>query len=209
MTPNSQATTEGYAREADALVDRWEKVSFTELHQPVLHLLPSAPSDVLDVGAGTGRDAACLAAMGHSVVAAEPTDELRASAIARHPSLRIEWLGDSLPDLASLVESRRTFDLVLLTAVWMHLDEGQRRRAMPKLASLVRTGGTMIMSLRHGPLPAERRMFDVGAEKTITLAQAARLDPIFQARTPSVQLHNRLAGVTWTRLAFVKAADIT
>ena len=41
-------------------------------------LIPATPSRVLDVGAGTGRDAAALAALGHSVVAVEPTPELRA-----------------------------------------------------------------------------------------------------------------------------------
>jgi hypothetical protein len=30
--------------------------------------------------------------MGHRVVAAEPTDELRGPAMALHPSPRIEWL---------------------------------------------------------------------------------------------------------------------
>jgi protein-L-isoaspartate O-methyltransferase len=37
---------------------------------------------VLDIGSGTGRDAAGLAAMGHSVVAVEPTAELRIGAAA-------------------------------------------------------------------------------------------------------------------------------
>jgi hypothetical protein len=48
-------------------------------------------------------------------------------------------------------------------------------------------------------------MFDVGAEETIGLAQPHSLHPVLHLRTPSVQLVNRAAGVTWTRLAFVKA----
>ena len=100
-----------------------------------MHLIPSVPARILDIGAGTGRDAAGFAAMGHSVTAVEPTAELRHAAMALHASARIEWLDDSLPDLALLHARSDTFDVVMLTAVWMHLDERQRQRAMPPVAS--------------------------------------------------------------------------
>ena len=90
---------------------------------------------MLDIGAGTGRDAASFAAMGHRVVAVEPTDALRLPGMALHRSKRIEWLDDSLPDLARLRSRGDDFDLVMLTAVWMHLDAKQRRQAMPNLAA--------------------------------------------------------------------------
>jgi hypothetical protein len=96
------------------------------------------------------------------------------------------------------------FDVVMLTAVFMHLDEEQRRRAMPNLAALMQEGGVLIMSLRHGPVPAGRRMFAVSAEETIELAQVQSLRPVLNVRTDSSEEINRLAGVTWTRLAFVK-----
>ena len=47
-------------------------------------------------------------------------------------------------------------------------------------------------------------MYDVSAEETIRLALAQGLLPVLNVRTQSVQPGNRLAGVTWTRLAFVK-----
>ena len=84
MTPISG--TEGYAEEADELFQRYESTSFAEVHRSVLRLIPTAPSWVLDIGSGTGRDAAALAAMGHRVVAVEPTDEMRMRAAALHPS---------------------------------------------------------------------------------------------------------------------------
>ena len=91
--------TEGYAEQADALVERYESVSFADVHRQFLHLIPTVPSRVLDIGSGTGRDAAGFATLGHDVVAVEPTDELRQRAVALHPSNRIEWLDDSLPNL--------------------------------------------------------------------------------------------------------------
>ncbi|MDQ8731504.1 class I SAM-dependent methyltransferase [Bradyrhizobium sp. LHD-71] len=202
MDPNNP--NPGYAREADVLVDTWETVSFVELHQPVLHLIPAGPCSILDIGAGSGRDAGHLAAMGHHVVAVEPVDELRTAAMTRHPSPRIAWIDDGLPELATLSRNE-TFDLVMLTAVWMHLDPQQRPPAMARLASLLRTGGLIIMSLRHGPMPAGRRMFDVGVEETLTLAGAQQLRAVFRMRAASMQPANRRAGVTWTRLALIKS----
>jgi protein-L-isoaspartate O-methyltransferase len=84
--------TEGYAEEAEALIKQYkeisrvkaaahlrqESVSFADVHEQVLHLIPTVPGRVLDIGSGTGRDAAAFAAMGHHVIAVEPTGELRA-----------------------------------------------------------------------------------------------------------------------------------
>jgi 2-polyprenyl-3-methyl-5-hydroxy-6-metoxy-1,4-benzoquinol methylase len=198
--------TEGYAEAAEALLN--QRLSFADVHRPVLHLMPNAPCRVLDVGSGAGTDAASFAEMGHSVVAVEPTDELRIPAMARYPSSSIEWLNDSLPDLAFLQARGGTFDLVMLSAVWMHLDAAQRRWSTPRVASLIAAGGMMIMSLRHGPVPQGRRMFEVSADETIQLAQAEGLDAVLNTRTDSVQEVNRRAGVTWTRLAFMKGPTI-
>lgn len=196
--------TEGYAENASSLVPRWQSISFADHHKPVLHLIPDTPSRILDVGSGIGTDAATLAAMGHSVVAVEPVDELRVAARNLHPACAVEWLDDSLPGLATLVSRRETFDFVMLTAVWMHLDVEQRRQAMPVISSLLHEGGMLIMSLRHGPVPEGRRMFDVSAEETIRLANVQDLRLMFERRTPSVQQANRNLGVSWTRLAFEK-----
>jgi SAM-dependent methyltransferase len=197
--------TEGYAAEAEELFKLYEAIPAADLHGAVLHLIPTAPSRILDIGSGTGRDAAWFAGLGHHVVAVEPTDAMRVPAMALHPSPRIEWLNDSLPELALLRTRGETFDVVMLTAVWMHLDEAQRRQAMPNLAALVGAGATMIMMIRHGPVPAGRRMFEITPEETIELAEPHGLQPVLNVRTQSRQEANRLAGITWTNLAFVKA----
>jgi SAM-dependent methyltransferase len=197
--------TEGYADEAEELFKRYEGIPASDAHRAVLHLIPAAPGSVLDIGSGTGRDAAWFAAQGHRVVAVEPTDALRLPAMALHPSPQIEWLDDSLPDLAVLLARGERFDVIMLTAVWMHLDAQQRRRAMPNLASLVRAEGALIMKVRHGPVPPGRRMFEVSPEETIELARMQNLHPVLNLRTESSQEANRVAGVTWSNLAFVKA----
>jgi protein-L-isoaspartate O-methyltransferase len=98
----NRASTQGYAEQAAKLIARYESVSPEEVHEEVLHLIPTGSCRVLDVGAGSGRDAAWLAAKGHAVVAVEPTAEMREAGIRLHPSARVEWVDDSLPDLAML-----------------------------------------------------------------------------------------------------------
>jgi len=204
VTAGLVSGTEGYAEEAEELFKHYESFPAADAHRVVLHLIPTAPSSVLDIGSGTGRDAAWFAAQGHRVVAVEPTDALRLPAMALHPSPQIEWLDDSLPDLAMVQRRGESFDVVMLTAVWMHLDPQQRQCAMPNVAALVREGGVMIMMIRHGPVPPGRRMFEVSAEETIELARMQDLHPVLNLRTESSQEANRAAGITWTNLAFVK-----
>jgi SAM-dependent methyltransferase len=205
MTSAQVSGTEGYASEAEQLFQRYESVRAAENHRHVLHLIPRAPARVLDIGSGTGRDAAWFATFGHRVIAVEPTDALRIPAMALHPSPLIEWLDDSLPDLVRLRARGETFDLVMLTAVWMHLDQTQRQYAMPNLASLIGSRGTIAMTVRHGPAPPARRMFEIPAEETVALAQAHGLHCVLNVASESHQERNRAAGITWTNLAFVKA----
>lgn len=204
MASRRVSGTQGYAAEAEALFKQYENIPFAEFQSPILHLIPTAPSRVLDIGSGTGRDAGGLAALGHEVVAVEPTDELRRRAAAAHPSPRIEWLDDSLPDLTHLTARGARFDVVLMTAVWMHLDEPQRRRAMPRVAERLRGGGVLLLSLRHGPVPPGRRMFEVSSTETIALAAAQGLGLVLRQENQDGYL--KRPGVTWTRLAFSKQA---
>lgn len=164
------AGTEGYAAAAAVLAEQYESVTFEQVHRNVLHLFPGRPATILDVGAGTGRDAAALARQGHAVVAAEPTAELRLHGQRIHQGEGIEWVDDALPDLPVLRRRGARYDMILLIGVWMHLSEEERATAMATIAGLLAARGRVIMSLRHGPPPAKRRMFIVSAAETIALA---------------------------------------
>lgn len=65
------------------LVTRYEAIDPSKLHGWLSGLIPRLPGTVLDVGAGSGRDAAWFASQGHDVVAVEPSgDALRRPTIA-------------------------------------------------------------------------------------------------------------------------------
>lgn len=194
--------TEGYAEQAKSLIPRYEAVDFEQKYRTELHLLPALPSLILDIGAGTGADAAFLASRGHTVVAVEPIQQFRAAGKALHPSASIEWIEDGLPDLKVVAGRAQRFNVILATAVWMHLDGPQRERAMRAVAGLLAPSGLLLMSLRHGPVPAGRRMFDVSVSETIALATSAGLNLLANARVASALPENQAAGVEWTKLAF-------
>ena len=58
------------------LIQRLDGISSVDLFAPVIEHFPQQPSHVLDIGAGTGRDAAWLASLSHIVVAVEHVDAL-------------------------------------------------------------------------------------------------------------------------------------
>ncbi|MFH8371517.1 class I SAM-dependent methyltransferase [Streptomyces sp. NPDC018031] len=202
--PITLTTTAGYGEAAEALAEQYESVTFTEVHQGALHLFPAEPAAIADIGAGSGRDAAALAARGHRVVAVEPTPELRRLGRRIHADRDIEWLDDSLPGLDRLRAREPRFDLVLLTAVWMHLDAGQRASAMEHLAGLLTGGGRIVLTLRHGPVPEGRRMFDVSAAETIALAARHGLTVIHHGEHDDP--HGR-DGVRWSCLGLAAGAE--
>ena len=193
---------DGYTDSATPeLIARYDAISVEQIYAPVLDLFRAGPCRIADIGAGTGRDSAWLAGLGHEVLAVEPVDALRCAGMKLHDAFPIEWLEDALPGLER-IEAGRRFDLLLLCAVWQHLDDDARKRAMRRLAGLTAPGGRIIMSLRHGPGAANRPVFPVSPDRTVADALAGGLRLLRRRRTESVQAENRAAGVHWTWLVF-------
>ena len=194
----------GYAEEAENCLIRYEARSSEEMNADWAHLFPAAACNVLDVGAGTGRDAAWLAGLGHKVTAVEPTAELREPAKRLHPASNIEWLDDILPELSTLRAQAGTYDVVLMNAVWMHLTDNERARGMEKVSGLMAPKARWFMSLRHGPVPEGRRMFNVTGDETAALGKAYDLTCIYNQSSDSIQPENRARGISWTKIVLEK-----
>ena len=198
-----QHVIKAYATAAPELIDRFNAVSSSDLFKPVFDLLPRSRARVVDIGAGSGRDAAWLASMGHTVLAVEPVKEFRDAGMAFHSSAAIEWIDDKLPELIE-TKRRGQFELVVLCAVWQHLDACQRRAAMSNLAELTASRGLVIISLRHGPGSPERTVYPVVPEETVDAASKEGFTLLRRAEAQSVQPINRRNGVHWTWLALAR-----
>jgi SAM-dependent methyltransferase len=176
-------------------------VTFEQVHEWILPYLPAKPSLILDIGAGSGRDAAALAERGYEVevVAVEPSANMLMQARIRHPHLRIRWVSDRLPGLSSLFRSGLSFDFILASAIWMHLAPEVRKRAMRKVVDLLKPGGHLAVTPRKGPAPTEQRFYNVNPDETVQSAEDQGVRLIYRQRAQDLLGRQ---DVFWTHLIF-------
>lgn len=194
--PTSLSSVAYYDRHAVELADGYEAISFEAAHPDLVPLLTStARMKVLEVGAGSGRDAAWIAGHGHDVTAVEPSAKMRQLAQKRHPSDKVVWIDGALPELRTV--SGGDYDLILLSAVWMHILPGDRPKALQRLAGLLGPEGAIYLTLRLGPTDKARSIHAVSFEELARLAQAQHLDA--QLLGDSSDLLSR-ADVHWQKI---------
>jgi len=191
-----------YSKNAEELAERYEELQPEAVNQNWRHFIPAIKSVIMDVGAGSGRDAAWFAGQGHEVVAVEPADALRQKAQSLHPSSGIQWLNDSLPDLKKVYDLNLKFDLILLSAVWKHIPLWEREKSMNNLADLLKPSGRLVMTLRHGPTMDERKTYPVDSEELHRLADRLGLQVVLDVE--SKDLFGR-PEVSWHTLVLLRS----
>jgi len=179
-------TTKFYNENSSELAQQYLSKSFEEVHQSWSNFLPaiieSPNARILDLGAGAGRDAKHFAELAQQlhgeknnvqVYAVEPATNLAELGAQQTQELKVTWLEDSLPTLNVITKHEISFDLILLSAVWMHIPPSDRARSIRKLANLLKPGGKLVISLRHGQTEndfSERKMHTVCADELKSLA---------------------------------------
>lgn len=192
----------GYlGQNATRLAAQYESGPFEQIHGPWLRFLPPKGAKVLDIGAGSGRDADALCKRGYIVAAVEPSVDMINEAKRFHSSSDIEWIQDHLPQLETLVRAHRTFDLLLLSAVWMHLDFGDRSRAMGTLPKLMNQGAITVITIRH-PHDASRHMFEVDPQETLNAAGTCGLRALMNETVQDPIPTWGRGQVSWSLLVF-------
>ncbi len=188
-----------YSNNADFFFDQYNSLSFEKLHGCWLEQLSNRPGFALDVGAGSGRDALALARRGWEVVAVEPAVELRRKAEQFTSGKSVHWFDDFLPDLNRVRRLTLRFDLILVSAVWMHVPPNQRERAFRILTELLAPKGLLIITLRHGPIPAGRTFFKTDRGELEEFARKRALS-IIQVSKEIDQLGR--SNISWETLVF-------
>ncbi len=164
-------TLQFYKTNSQQLTEQYNSVSFETVHKDCLDYLPNKGELILDVGAGSGRDALWLARQGYRVKAIEPVAEFFEQFKLNYQNNKIEWIEDSLPELIKLKGDYSQVSLILLSAVWMHLTTEERAKSLHTFSQLNQENGLLVISLRHGKSPDERVMYPVSIEEIESLAK--------------------------------------
>ena len=168
------STIDFYHHNALTLSHQYNSVSFESVHHSWKPYWPLAGDKVLDVGAGSGRDARWMQLQGCEVIAIEPSNALRELG-AEYTGVEVTWINDALPALSRTENLGMRFDLILVSAVWMHLPSSYRERAFRKLSNLLAPNGRLVISLRHGEFDDQRQGYPVSVEELEQLAKNSAL----------------------------------
>ena len=168
-----RSVVDWYDAHARELADGYEGLDAATTHPRLFEMLRGVKgARILDVGAGTGRDAAALAGLGHHVTAVEPSAAMLRLARGLHPGNDVQWMSDAMPGLAKV---KGTYDVVVLSAVWMHVPPADRVVAFNRLVGLLAPHGRIYITLRLGPGDLDRAMWSVSAAEVERLASARGL----------------------------------
>lgn len=167
-----------YNHNAAKFFAQYQSLTFEQVHGDWLPLLSDKTGLALDVGAGSGRDSLALAERGWDLVAVEPASELRRLAEEATAQHSIQWVDDSLPDLNEIRKLSYRFDLILVSAVWMHLPPTSRERAFRILTELLAPSGILVITLRHGPGDGDRQFYEVSKAELDSFARHRAMMPV-------------------------------
>jgi SAM-dependent methyltransferase len=195
-----------YDVHAQQLTEQYESLEAHAVHQWLMDLLATgANSRALDVGAGSGRDAAWLVSCGFEVWAVEPSKVIRQEAQKRHAESAFTWLDDHLPELehTRLAASQQGIKVhfILMSAVWMHLAPQLRATAFKNLMGLLAEGGLLAVTLRCVPAPAEREMYEVTEEEIRQLSAKYGATVLRSLSAPD---QSGRSEVSWIQMALQK-----
>ena len=188
-----------YEENTATLFEQYQSISFENVHQSWLSKLTlSHYQSARDIGAGSGRDALALSDKGLCVTAIEPAKSLMDRGVQLTGD-KVRWKRDILPELSTLASE--TFDLILISAVWMHLTIEQQSQSLKRIRCLLSDNGVLIISIRHGDFKDGRKAFDVNATRLINEANTHGLT-LLHTDNDTDQL-NRI-DVFWETVVFTR-----
>jgi len=192
---------EYYNQHAEEVCKLYDDLTFEQVHREWLQFLPQEGA-VLDIGAGSGRDARYFASKGLTTYAVEPASDLLEKAKNHSSSKKIQWFQDQLPTISSIFELERQFNLILLSAVWMHLSQSEREESIANTKKLLKDSGIIVLTLRYGNFSDGRTSYKVSEEDIKALAYVNRLDVAYLSELENDQLGR--SDVAWQTVVLRK-----
>ena len=197
-----------YSANAPTLATRYNSLNPEDLHASWSRFIPEQSGIALDIGAASGRDANWLAEKGWDVIAVEPCKKFRELA-KPNSHANVIWQDDVLPELKSLRTAGHRFNLILLSAVWMHVLPKKRERAFRIISKLLAPGGILVFTLRQGSDDQEnleRGFYPVSIGE---LEKFARQCALVQEFYEGSEDHLARSNIRWETLVFKLLDDGT
>lgn len=187
-------TLAAYETAAGAFAQDWhEQPAPTDLHAIVKRFF--RPGRTADIGCGSGREVAFLAANGYAATGYDASPALLAEARRRYPMLSFEQA--SLPELAGIAGD--TFDNVLCETVIMHLPREAIAPSVRRLHSLLKPGGALYLSWRVAEADqrdAQGRLytaFGAGLVRDALAGASLVLDEVVTSASSGKTIHRMVA----------------
>jgi SAM-dependent methyltransferase len=142
-------TLRAYEESASELAGRYETADMADFHGILIRHLPSACS-ILEVGCGSGRDAAFLLKHGYEITAMDASHQMLEEAAKRHPELAPRLHVAAVPFDSDCPLLRLKFSAVLVIALVMHLTDDELKETINQFRGILNPGGTVILSASIG-----------------------------------------------------------
>lgn len=137
-------TLAAYDKDAAAFAQDWHSQPAPADLQEIVRRFFVAGGRTADIGCGSGREVAWLAANNYPAEGFDASEGLLAEARSRYPHL--EFARVELPELAGIAS--RSYDNVLCETVIMHLDPDLVVPAVRRMCDILKPGGVLYLSWR-------------------------------------------------------------
>jgi len=133
-----------YENNAKHLSQRYESANVDNIHALLLKTFPSK-SYLLEIGCGSGRDAAFMHRDGYNILAIDGSREMIAEAKRCHPELEGSLEVMKIPEEFHFEPS--SFDGVYSIATLMHLNKSAIDQTIAKVAMILKAGSKFLFSV--------------------------------------------------------------
>ena len=137
-------TLDFYDNNAQEVSDRYEAFDFCERQSNLMTLISDCRK-ILEIGCGSGRDAAFLLSKGFDITAIDGSRPMLDEAAKRHPELTDRLHQHKMP--AALPFPDGNFDAVVSNAMLMHLNKHDIERAISETCRVLKKGGLFYFSV--------------------------------------------------------------
>ena len=137
-------TLEYYLNNSADLGERYESAEVADLHEKLLSCF-GKESNLLEIGCGSGRDAAFMQKHGYKITGIDGSQGMIDMAVSCHPELEGHLLLIELPDNLTFHDS--SFDGVYSIAVLMHFELTDIQLIINKIHSIIKPKGRFLFSV--------------------------------------------------------------